>query len=157
MSGGPESRNDMLKLPPGRSTRLKRAATVATSVSLVLVATSFLAATGSRAAPAHAAAKCHLVVKGAPWSIRTRIGRVLGSRYALVADRPWCSAARPWVAKFTHQKGKGLGQTLKGPAGLKCHSISTAASGDVRVYAGVCGHGVGYRPPGFGWAPLILR
>jgi hypothetical protein len=141
------------------STRLRRAASVGMSVAILLATPTFVGATGSQAAttPHAASAKCHLVITGAPWSIRTRIGLRSGSRYTLAADGVWCSAGRPWVMKFTHQKGKGLGETLHGPRGLKCHSLSTPVSGDNLVYAGVCAHGTGYKPPGFGWAPRIKR
>jgi hypothetical protein len=142
----------------GRLSRLRRTAAVGTSVSVLLAAATFEAATGSQAATAQAAsAKCHIVVTGAPWSIRTGAGHLSGRRYTLVADIPWCSAARPWVVKFTHQTGKRLGELLTGPRGLKCHSLSTSASGDSLVYTGVCGHATGYKPPGFGWAPQIRR
>ena len=117
------------------------------------------AAPGSQAAtaPHAAAAKCHLVITGAPWSIKTHPGLRSGTRYTLAADGIWCSAGRLWVMKFTHQKGRGLGAILHGPRGLKCHSLSTPLSGDKPVYAGVCAHGTGYKPPGFGWAPQIRR
>jgi hypothetical protein len=121
-------------------------------------ALTFVAATGSEAAAVgSASAKCHVVVTGAPWSIRSSAGRLSGNRYTLVADRPWCSAGRRWVVKFSHEKGKGLGATLAGPTGLTCHSLSTPASGDSLVYTGVCGHASGSKPPGFGWAPLIRK
>ena len=126
-------------------------------MAALLATGAFVAVTGSRAATVHSAsARCHVVVSGAPWSIRTGAGPRSGRRYTLVADRPWCSAGRAWVVKFSHQKSKQLGQVLKGPRGLKCHSLSTSASGDRLVYTGVCGHATGYKPPGFGWAPLIL-
>jgi len=69
-----------------------------------------------------------------------------------------CSAVRAWVVKFTHVKIKGpgqqgLGQTLKGPAGYKCHSISEAVSGDDLVYAGVCLHPP-HNNPFFGWVTV---
>jgi hypothetical protein len=148
----------MVNMSQGRPNRIRRGAAVGTSVAVLLAAATFEATTGFQAATAQAAsAKCHIVVTGAPWSIRTGVGRLSGSRYTLVADSPWCSAGRHWVVKFTHQKGKSLGETLKGPRGLKCHSLSTSASGDSLVYAGVCGHATGYKPPGFGWAPEVRR
>jgi hypothetical protein len=142
----------------GRPKLLRRTAAVGTSVAVLLATATFEAATGSQAATVHAAsAKCHVVVTGAPWSIRSSVGRLSGNRYTIVADSPWCSAGRPWVVKFTRQKSKRLGQALTGPRGLKCHSLSTPASGDTLVYTGVCGHATGYKPPGFGWAPQIRR
>jgi hypothetical protein len=148
----------MVNISQGRPNRLRRTAAVSTSVAVLLAAATFEAATGSQAATATAAsAKCHVVVTGAPWSIRSSVGRLSGNRYTLVADSPWCSAGRPWVVKFTHQTSKRLGQAITGPQGLKCHSLSTPASGDSLVYTGVCGHATGYKPPGFGWAPQIRR
>jgi hypothetical protein len=56
------------------------------------------------------------------------------------------------VLKFTHERGKGLGKSLKGPSGYTCESVSVAASGDNHVYAGLCD-----QPPHnatfFNWAP----
>jgi len=148
----------MINTSQGTPNRLRRAAAVSTSLAVLAAAATLEAATGSQAAPAHTAStKCHAVVTGAPWSIRSRLGRLSGNRYTLVADSPWCSAGRRWVIKFTHQKSKQLGATLRGPRGLKCHSLSTPASGDSLVYTGVCGHATGYKPPGFGWAPQIRR
>jgi hypothetical protein len=148
----------MVPIWQGRPNRLLRTAAVGMSTALLLAAATLQAATGSQAATAHAAsAKCHIVVTGAPWSIRSSVGRLSGNRYTLVADSPWCTAGRPWVVKFTHQTSKRLGATLTGPRGLKCHSLSTSASGDSLVYTGVCGHATGYKPPGFGWAPQIRR
>jgi hypothetical protein len=109
------------------------------------------------AAACLAATRCHVVVTGAPWSVKSHDGSLSGNRYTLVADRPWCTAGRRWVVKFSHEQGKGPGATLAGPTGLTCHSLATPASGDSRVYTGVCGHASGYKPPGFGWAPLIRR
>ena len=68
-----------------------------------------------------------------------------------------CLAARAWVVRFTHQKiqgsgQKGLGQTLKGPSGLKCRSFAEAISGDKFVYAGACVHPPD-NTPSFAWAP----
>ncbi len=146
----------MVSFPQSTPNRLRRTAAVGTSVALLVAAATLEVATGSQAATFHAAsAKCHVVVTGAPWSIRSSVGRLSGNRYTLVADSPWCSAGRAWVVRFTHQKSKQLGHALTGPRGLKCHSLSTSASGDNLVYAGVCGHATGYKPPGFGWAPEI--
>ena len=148
----------MVTISQGSLNRLHRTAAVGMSVALLLAGATLEAATGSRAATIHAAsAKCHVVVTGARWSLRSGGGRLSGNRYTLVADSPWCSAGRSWVVKFTHQKSKRLGQALTGPRGLKCHSLSTPASGDKLVYTGVCGHATGYKPPGFGWAPQIRR
>jgi hypothetical protein len=148
----------MVNISPGRPNRRRRTAAVITSVGLLLAAATLEAATGSPAVTVHAAsAKCHVVVRGAPWSIRSSAGRLSGSRYTLVADGPWCSAGRHWVVKFTHQRSKQLGEILTGPRGLRCHSLSTPASGDTLIYTGVCGHATGYKPPGFGWAPQIRR
>ena len=148
----------MFNISKGRPNRLRRAAAVSTSVAALLAAATIGAATGSEAATVQAAsAKCHIVVTGAPWSIRSSVGRLSGNRYTLVADSAWCSAGRPWVVKFTYQTSERLGATLTSPRGLKCHSLSTPASGDSRVYTGVCGHATGYKPPGFGWAPQIRR
>jgi hypothetical protein len=133
----------------------RRTAVVATSVSILLATATPVSASGSQAAMAHPASKCHLVVTGAHWRIKTHFGLQSGSRYTVAADASLCSGARHWVVKFTHRKNKALGATLHGPPGLKCHSLSTAASGDNLVYAGACGHGTGYKPPGFGWAPRI--
>lgn len=153
------SNREMVNTSRRSSARIRRAGVVGTSVTILLATLASVSAAGSQAAgTSHAAsAKCHLVITGAPWSIRTRVGRVTGSKYTLAADGVWCSAGRPWVMKFTHQKGKGLGTTLHGPRGLTCHSLSTPVSGDNLVYAGVCAHGTGYKPPGFGWAPQIKR
>ena len=149
----------MINISRGAPTRLRRTeATVAAALAVLLAAVTLEAATGSQAATVQtASAKCHVVVTGAPWSIRSSVGRLSGSRYTLVADSPWCSAGRTWVVKFTRQKSKGPGASLRGPRGLNCHSLSTSASGDSLVYTGVCGHATGYKPPGFGWAPLIRR
>lgn len=148
----------MVPISQGRPNRLRRTAAVGMSTALVLAAATLQASTSSRAATVHlASAKCHVVVTGAPWSIKSSVGRLSGNRYTLVADSPWCSAGRAWVVKFTHQKSKSIGQALAGPRGLKCHSLSTSASGDNLVYTGVCGHATGYKPPGFGWAPQIRR
>ncbi len=148
----------MVTISQGSLNRLHRTAAIGISVALLLAAATLEAATGSRAATVDSAsAKCHVVVTAAPWSIRSRGGRLSGNRYTLVADSPWCSAGRAWVVKFTHQKSKQLGQALTVPRGLKCHSLATPASGDKLVYTGVCGHATGYKPPGFGWAPQIRR
>jgi len=85
------------------------------------------------------------VIQGAHWSVREPGGRISGNKYTVTARGVSCSSVRAWVVKFTHVKIKGsgqqgLGQTLKGPAGYKCHSISEAVSGDDLVYAGVCLH-----------------
>ena len=148
----------MVNISQDGPNRLHRTAIVSASVVVLLAAATLEAAPGSQAAMGRvASAKCHVVVTGAPWSIRTSVGRRSGNRYTLVADSPWCSAGRRWVVKFTHQKSTSIGQALKGPRGLKCHSLSTSASGDSLVYTGVCGHATGYKPPGFGWAPKIRR
>ena len=116
----------MVTISQGSLNRQDRTAAIGMSVALPLAAATLEAATGSRAATVHAAsAKCHVVVTAAPWSIRSRVGRLSGNRYTLVADSPWCSAGRAWVVKFTHQKSKRLGQALTGPRGLKCHSLAT--------------------------------
>jgi hypothetical protein len=147
----------MFNISRGSSAKSRRAAAVGTSVSILIAAGTLVSVTGSQAATAHPASKCHIVVTGAPWHIKTHFGLRSGDRYTVAANGRWCSAARPWVMKFTHRKSKALGATLHGPRGLKCHSFSTAASGDKLVYAGVCGHGIGYKPPGFGWGPKIKR
>jgi hypothetical protein len=137
------------------STKSRRAAAVATSVSIVLATVMLVSVSGSQAATAHSASKCHIVVTGAHWRIKTHFGLRSGNRYTVVANGLLCSFARPWVVEFTHRKSKALGASLHGPQGLKCHSLSTAATGDRLVYAGACGHGTGYKPPGFGWGPRI--
>jgi hypothetical protein len=139
----------MFHIPRGSSSRLRRATTACTSVAIVLVATTSIAATGSQAATAHAASKCRTVVKATPWAIH---GSGSGNTYTLVAAGMSCSAATRWVLTFTQEVGRGLGKTLQGPSGYRCESASEAASGDNHVYAGLCGqppHNVAF----FDWAP----
>ena len=139
----------MLNISRGSSSRLRRAAIVGTSVAILLAATTVVAATGSQAATAHVASKCKIVVKATPWHIH---GSGSGSKYTVVAGGMSCSSERRWVLKFTHETGKGIGKTLKGPSGYWCESDSEAASGDNHVYAGLCAqppHNVTF----FTWAP----
>jgi hypothetical protein len=119
--------------------------------TIVVLATGFLAVSSSQAATTRAAADCRTVVAGAPWKI---LGSRSGSNYTLVARGMPCASARGWVVKFTHQTATAVGQTLKGPAGFKCHSISTASSGDHLVYSGVCMRGP-HNNPFFGWGPKV--
>lgn len=135
------------------STKLLRAATLATSASVLLaMTTALLPVSGSQAATAQAASKCKLVVIGAHWSIKSHSGRISGSRYTITGRGMPCSSARASVIRFTHQRGTGPGQILRGPSGFNCHSLSGAASGDRLVYEGVCLHPP-HNNPYFGWAP----
>jgi hypothetical protein len=136
-----------------RGLRPLSGAATAIAVSMVLAVT-LVSVTHPVAATA-ATPKCHIVVSGAPWSIKAPTGALTGDRYSIHADVGLCSFARPWVVKFTNQEDNG--EALKGPTGFKCASLSTATSGDKLVYAGVCGHGTGFKPPGFGWTPQLRK
>jgi hypothetical protein len=105
------------------------------------------------------ASSCNIVIPGAQWSIRAPAGLTSGNRYTVAARGMTCSAARPWVVKFTHEKTEGpgqqgLGQILKGPSGFKCRSFSEQASGDTLVYSRVCMHPP-HNVPFFEWAPKL--
>ncbi len=148
----------MLTISRGSPTRLRRTVVAGASVSFLLLTAMFATVTGSQAATAHAASRCKIVVVGAPWTIKTHLGPRSGNRYTITGFGFSCSAARPSVVKFTHEKNQGLGATLNGPPpGLKCHSFSTSDTGDKLVYAGICGHATGYKPPAFGWGPKLAR
>jgi hypothetical protein len=127
----------------------RRGAAMGAPVSILLATTTLVAATSSRAAAAHPASKCEIVVKAAPWHIHASGS---GDKYTVAAEGMPCSSARRWVAQFTHETGKGLGMTLKGPSGFLCESFSEAASGDDHVYAGVCRQPP-HNLPSFEWAP----
>ena len=91
--------------------------------------------------------RCTLTLSGPRW----KLASASGTTYKIVAHGYSCAAARPWVATYIHQTGKGLGQTLKGPAGLICPSYAQLGVVDAFVYAGTCHHANG--GVFFGWAP----
>lgn len=130
------------------TTRLGAALVTSASVLLAL-AMILMPIPGSQA---QAASRCKIVVKGAHWSIRSHSGRISGNMYTIVAEDMSCYDGYFAVERFTHQKGTGLGQTLKGPRGFKCHSFSEPASGDKLVYSGVCLHPP-HNMPFFEWGP----
>jgi hypothetical protein len=119
--------------------------------AIVALAAGFLAVSTSQAATARRAVDCRTVISGAPWKI---LASRSGSSYTVVTRGMSCAAAKPWVVRFTHQVGTGLGQVLKGPSGFTCHSFSTASSGDHLVYSGVCARGA-HNHPSFGWGPKV--
>jgi hypothetical protein len=130
------------------SKSFRRAATLGTSMSLLVVAIGSMAAPGSQAATARAAStKCHIIVTGAHWSIPAPGGRITGDKYKVAAVGMSCTSARPWAIKFTHARVKASGQTLKGPRGFTCISYSEPVP-----YTGVCTHPP-HNHPYFGWAP----
>ena len=93
--------------------------------------------------------RCTLTLSGPRW----KLASASGTTYKIVAHGYSCAAARPWVATYIHQTGKGLGQTLKGPAGLICASYAQLGVVDAFVYSGTC-----HRATGgvfFGWAPKL--
>ena len=112
---------------------------------LVALATALVTVPASQAAPA--ATHCTVALSGPHW----KIGAASGASYKIVAEGFSCAAARTWVTRYIHQTGKGLGQTLKGPAGFICMSYSQPASGDKLVYTGTCHHATG--GVSFGWGP----
>lgn len=130
-------------------TILLRSALVISASVLFALAMILMPIPGSHA---QAASQCTIVVKGAHWSIRRHSGRISGSMYTIAAEGMSCHEAYFAVERFTHQKGTGLDQTLKGPHGFKCHSFSEPASGDTLVYSGVCRHPP-HNVPFFEWAP----
>jgi hypothetical protein len=134
------------------SIRLRRAAAVGASISILLAAIASTAATSSQAARTRAAsAKCHIVVTGAHWSIPAPGGRISGDMYTVAAVGMSCASARPWAVKFTHEKIKVSGQSLKGPRGFRCISYSEPVP-----YTGVCTHPP-HNHPFFGWAPKTTK
>jgi hypothetical protein len=117
---------------------------------IAMASASALALSAPAQARVHApsVAKCTIMISGAHWSIA---GSGSGSTYKVVANGMACSVAATWVRKFTHRPGGTLGATVHaGPAGYTCRSLSTPASGDKLMYAGVCVHAPGV--PFFGWA-----
>ena len=122
----------------------RRGALIAMAVASALV----ISAPAQARVHAPSVAKCTVMVNGAHWSIG---GNGSGSTYKVVANGMSCSVAATWVRKFTHRPGGTLGATFHaGPAGYTCRSLSTPASGDKLMYAGVCVHAPGV--PFFGWA-----
>jgi hypothetical protein len=141
--------------------RMKTTAALALACSAALV----FAVAAVQARPAHTAGSqaatvavsdCTIVVSGAPWRIRAGVpsGSLAGDKYTLKARRISCSSVRTWVTRFTNQRNPGIGQTLKGPRGFTCTSLTTPASGAKLVVAGVCAHPP-HNVPFFGWGPKV--
>jgi hypothetical protein len=134
-----------------------RTLTIACSTALVFAVATAQArpihATRSQAATTADLSTCKIVVTGTPWRIRAAGGSLAGSKYTIAGKGISCSAARSWVAKFTHQPDTGQ---IKGPTGFNCRSFSTAVSGDKLLYSGVCLHPP-HNIPFFEWAPKIPR
>jgi hypothetical protein len=127
----------------------KATATLALAWSTTLVFAVTVQAQPTRTAGA--LSSCKIVITGTPWRIRTAGGNLAGNKYTLAGKGISCSAARPWVTRFTKQKDTGQ---IKGPAGFTCRSFSTAASGDKLLYSGVCMHPP-HNTPFFEWAPKL--
>jgi hypothetical protein len=123
----------------------------ATCTAIAVLAGLVTAVTVRAAVAIPAASRCGIVVTAAHWTIRGRAGS--GNRYTVKAEGMSCAVARPWVLKFTHLTGHGLGSTFKGPAGFTCKSFSEAASGDKLIYSGVCLRAPGV--PFFEWGPKL--
>jgi hypothetical protein len=138
-------------------TRTKATITLAVACTAALVfAVAAVQARPTRSVGAQAAAKalsdCTLVISGAPWHIRGRVNRS-GNTYTLKGRDVSCVSVRARVVAFTHQNGAELG-AFKGPAGFKCTSFSTAASGDTFLYSGACMHPP-HNDPFFEWGPKV--
>ena len=138
-------------------TRTKATITLALACTTALAfAVAAVQAQPTRTAGSQAAAAtlsdCKIVITGAPWHIRGRV-TLSGDRYTLKARDVSCAAVRARVVAFTHQKGAELG-AFKGPAGFKCTSFSTAASGDTLLYSGACMHPP-HNDPFFEWGPKV--
>jgi hypothetical protein len=139
------------------ATRMKASITLAMACTTAFV---FAAATAqarpTEAEGAQSAAKalsdCTIVISGAPWRIRGRATRS-GNTYTLKGRDLSCASVRAQVVAFTHQSGAEFG-AFKGPAGFKCTSFSTAASGDTLLYSGACMHPP-HNDPFFEWGPKV--
>ena len=96
------------------------------------------------------------MISGAPWRIRAGVpgGSIAGNKYTITARNVSCSSLRTWVTRFTNEQNPGIGQSLKGPRGFSCKSLTTPASGAKLVVAGVCLHPP-HNVPFFGWGPEV--
>lgn len=141
--------------------RMRATATLALACATALV----FAVAAVQARPAHTAASravvvaasdCKLVISGAPWRIRAGVpgGSIAGDKYTIAARNVSCSSLRTWVTRFTNERNPGIGQSLKGPRGFSCKSLTTPASGAKLVVAGVCAHPP-HNVPFFGWGPKV--
>jgi hypothetical protein len=139
--------------------------TRATATLAFAFATALVFAVAVQARPAHTAASkaaavagsdCKLVISGAPWRIRAGVpgGSIAGNKYTITARNVSCSSLRTWVTRFTNEQNPGIGQSLKGPRGFSCKSLTTPTSGAKLVVAGVCLHPP-HNVPFFGWGPKV--
>jgi hypothetical protein len=135
------------------------------ALALACMTALVFAVAAVQARPAHTAASkaaivavsdCKLVISGAPWRIRAGVpgGSIAGDKYTIAARNGACSSFRTWVTRFTNEQNPGVGQSLKGPGGFSCRSLTTPASGAKLVVAGVCAHPP-HNVPFFGWGPKI--